>query len=135
VTPRRSPLDDIVVSVPARTEYLHVLRATLTSACALVDLTIDGIDDLRLALDEAAGWLVSLRGSTSLTMRVRCDEDRVEARISVDAPVEEWPPRGFETTVPWQILSAVVDHVSFEPSPEGPAVRIVKQALTMAGGS
>jgi hypothetical protein len=100
-----------------------------------VDLTIDGIDDLRLALDEAAGWLVSLRGSTSLIMRVRCDEDRVEAGISVDAPVEGWPPLGFEKTVSWQILSVVVDHVSFEPSPEGPAVRIVKQALTMAGGS
>lgn len=132
---RRFPLDDtIVATVPARTEYLQVLRATATAVGARMDLTIDVIDDTCLALDEAAGWLLSLRGTT-LTLRLRPGKDSLEAIVSIDAAIGDWPPPGFETSLPWQILSAVADEVAFEPTADGPGLRIRKLALPINAGA
>jgi hypothetical protein len=45
--------DAITVTVPARAEFLHLIRSVVASVAARRDLSIDAIEDLRLAVDEA----------------------------------------------------------------------------------
>ena len=51
--PSSVPGDTIAISVPARAEFLHVVRTVVGSVAARCNLTIDAIEDLRIAVDEA----------------------------------------------------------------------------------
>ena len=63
------------LTVPARSEHLRVLRLVATSVGASLDLDIDQLDDLRIAIDDLCSMLIegapdgaklhlSLRGHT-----------------------------------------------------------------------
>ena len=54
------PVRDIVsVRLPASAAYLAVLRTTTASLAARLDFTIDEIEDLRIAVDEASCLLLA----------------------------------------------------------------------------
>ena len=116
-------------SVPARAEYVHLLR-TVTGACAAhLALSLDDVDDLRLAVDEACARLLALPGEPrTFRMDLRGLPGRIEVLIAVDATTS-WPPAGVEDTLAWRILEALADHVGFEEWNGTPAIRIVKRTL------
>lgn len=124
------PRDAVTVSVPAHPEYVHVLRAVVASVASRARITLDGVDDLRLAVTEAAARLLAIRaGLTTLTLEARVLDDRVELAVRADAPVAEWPPPGFEQTLAWTVMTALVDAIRPELSGDGPALRLVKRTL------
>src|SRR5690606_26606398 len=57
----RSMVDDDVVEVrlPAKSAYVSLLRTTVATLAARLDFTLDEIDDLRIAVDEASGLLLN----------------------------------------------------------------------------
>src|SRR3972149_464992 len=61
--------DAVHVAIPARAEFLHVLRSVTGAVAGHLLLTLDDIDDLRLAVDEACERLLSLPG-TPRTIRL-----------------------------------------------------------------
>lgn len=129
---QRPPSEDVVtVSVPPRSEFVHVLRAVTASVAARMRIPFDGIEDLRLAVDEACAWLLGARAddATSLTLRLKPQEGRLEAAVSLDAAARAWPPPGMEETFSWRVLSALVDSVSLNSEPEGPSIRLAKRTL------
>lgn len=120
----------ISVSVPSRAEYVHVLRAVTASVAARVPVSFDGIEDLRLAVDEACGRLLAVGGdSTTMTLTLRPLPDRLEAVIAVDGVSGDWPPPGIEETLGWRVLSALVDTLTMDADPGGPAIRLTKRVL------
>ena len=125
-------MSEVVVSVPARPDYIHVLRSVVAAIAARADFTFDAIDDLRLAVDEAGAHLLSVAApATSLTLRISLtDEGAVEVIASTDAVVADsaWPPEGIERTLAWQILSALADETRFERAGSGPALRLRKRS-------
>jgi serine/threonine-protein kinase RsbW len=56
----RQPARDVVsVRLPASAAYLAVLRTTTASLAARLDFTLDEIEDLRIAVDEASCLLLA----------------------------------------------------------------------------
>ncbi len=55
---RRPDGDAVEVRIPADVGYVSTLRLTAASLAARCDLTIDDIEDLRLAVDEACALLL-----------------------------------------------------------------------------
>lgn len=120
--------DVVIVSGPARAEYLHVLRAVGSSVAARAPLPYDAVDDLRLAVDEASAMLLAIRApATTITLEVETLPDRLEIVVRSDVDVVGWPAPGMERTVGWTVLSALVDGVRTEAQPGGAALRLVKR--------
>lgn len=124
------PIDLITVSVPPETGSVQVLRAVTASVAARMNMPYDGIEDLRLAVDEACAWLLGLaREATSMTLRLRPMEDRLEAVVSIDAAGRAWPPPDLEQSLSWKVLSELVDTVSLDAEASGPSIRLIKRTL------
>ena len=126
-----SPTNDVItVSVPAREGSVHVLRAVTASVAARLPIPFDGIEDLRLAVDEACAWLLARGPSASaMTLRLRPLDDRLEAEVSIDVADGPWPPPDMEQSLPWRILSALVDTLSVDTDGGGPSIRVTKRTL------
>ena len=59
-TPAAAPARDVVsIRLPAAGAYLAVLRTTTASLAARLDFTLDEIEDLRIAVDEASALLIA----------------------------------------------------------------------------
>jgi serine/threonine-protein kinase RsbW len=115
---------EIRVSVPARPQFVQVLRAVAASVAARLDFPYDVIEDLRLAVDEAFGQLLRLPGpATELLLRLAARPGRLEAVACSDAKPEAWPPPGADRSLGWQVLSGLTDHAGFEQYENGPALR------------
>jgi len=80
--------DAVRITVPARAEFLHVVRTVVGSVAARNDLTIDAIEDLRIAVDEACAQLLTVRGS-SITVEIAPSGEGVETLCTTDADVAE----------------------------------------------
>jgi serine/threonine-protein kinase RsbW len=124
---------DVVVSVPARPEFMQLLRAAVGSVAARVDFTYDAIDDLRIAVDEACARILSVPGTpTTLSLRIIPNETGIEVVAYTDGEAEEWPPERFEESLTAKILDALTDGVTFERVGQSPAVRVLKRATASA---
>src|SRR5215472_12486048 len=56
---RREVKDQVTIQMPADGAYLSVLRTATAGLAARLDFTLDEIEDLRIAVDEACGMLLS----------------------------------------------------------------------------
>jgi serine/threonine-protein kinase RsbW len=122
-------MPDVTVRIPARPEYLHVIRQAVASVAARLDFSFDGIDDLRIAVDEACSSLLSISSpATYLTVRMTPGEGSLIIVASTDASPSAWPPPGAQQTLAWQVLSALADEVAFDREDGDPALRLVKTA-------
>lgn len=125
---------EITVTVPARPDFLHVVRSVMASVAARLDLGYDDIEDLRIAVDEAGAQLLNDGGNASLlSLTITPSGDRLEVVVCTDGDVRDWPPRGIEGSLIWQILSALTETPSFERYQGNPAMRLVKNVSRGAG--
>lgn len=118
---------DVKVIVPARPEYVRVLRGVTASLTARLEFTYDRIEDLKLAVSEACATLLALpRPAEILVLRLGSTDGRVTAVVCTDATSEPagWPPPDVERTLAWRVLSGLADEAVFEIGEEGPAVRL-----------
>lgn len=117
----------MLVSVPARADFVHILRSVAASVAARLDLPYDAIDDLRLAVDEACAQLLSVgSGASALTLRMTPTEERLELMASIDAEGVDWPPPDAEESLPWRLMSTLADAARFEQGENGPAIHLSK---------
>ena len=111
-TPDARPDGDVVeVRVPADVAYVATLRLTAASLAARCDLTIDDIEDLRLAVDEACALLLPHASADSvLDARFQLASGRLVVATSVEAPdsSDASPDRG---GFAWSVLSALASDV------------------------
>lgn len=118
---------DIVVSVPARPEFLHVLRSVVASVAARLDFPYDAIEDLRIAVDEACAQLLSQgKGATQIRVRITPSAGAIDVLVSADAPAVAWPPPEAEQSLAWQVIEALSDRAALERDDGAPAVRFSK---------
>jgi len=67
---------EITVTVPAQKEYVLVLRTALGGVALVKDLSVDALDDLRMAVDEACDLLLhQKRPAQTLRMEVNDEGD------------------------------------------------------------
>jgi serine/threonine-protein kinase RsbW len=100
---------DVVVSVPARPEFMQLLRAAVGSLAARVDFTYEAIDDLRIAVDEACAMLLSQAvPGADLECEFSLQDASMRVSVSVLTLDGQEPSRD---TFAWTVLSALAGDV------------------------
>lgn len=122
----------ISVTVPPDPEFLHILRQVTGGVAARVRLTIDDIDDLKLAVDEAASsMLTRLPASSEITLALDTNDTSLRATVSSDAPTEVWPTPDLLESLSWKVISGLVGEASAEHDGTGrPAIVLLKRTFS-----
>ncbi len=106
----------IDLAVPANPEYVGLIRSAAAHIAAHADLTIDAIDDLRLAVDEAFAVLIAHKPeSGAVSIRFTIHSEQLD--IELTGPTGSPPPD--KSSFAWTVLSALVHEVSAATSPAG----------------
>ena len=122
--------DSVEVRVPADGAYIATLRLTAASLAARCDLTIDDIEDLRLAVDEACALLLPHAAPDTrleATFVVRPGELSVTASVTSVDGIESTPDRG---GFAWSVLSALASDVDVSGSDDRLAITVTKRRET-----
>lgn len=117
----------ILGNVPARSEFVSVLRGMVASVGARIDLPYEQIDELRMAVDEACALLLRLSPGETLWLRLQPADASLTAEVGSDAPVSDWPPPAVEESWPWRVIAGLSDEARFDTSDRGPSIVIVKR--------
>src|ERR1700746_552612 len=105
----RETADYVQVKMPAESAYLSVLRTAAAGLAARLDFTLDEIEDLRIAIDEACAMLLAQAiPGTDLECVFELGIDQVTITVSVVAAHPEEPARD---TFAWTVLSALAGSV------------------------
>ena len=105
----------VELTVPADPAYVSVLRAVTASLAARHDLTLDEVDDLRIAVDEACALLLpharpasalsagfgEAGGSLQITVSVQLADGGSDAGRMLD-----------QTSFAWTVLTALTESVT-----------------------
>ena len=123
-------LDVVEVRVPADVVYVSTLRLTAASLAARCDLTIDEIEDLRLAVDEACSLLLphALAG-TALESRFEVAPGRLCVETSVRTAAAAEPDR---TGFAWTVLGALASSVDVHQDGNRLVISVVKTRAAAA---
>jgi serine/threonine-protein kinase RsbW len=105
----------VELTVPAVASFLPVVRAATAGLAARLSLTLDEIEDLRIAVDEACAMLLSLpaaeaTGTPTLVCRYEVLADALAVRVS--APVKDGAALPAEQSFAWRVLTAHATSVS-----------------------
>jgi len=105
----REARDRVRVCLPAEGAYLSVLRTATAGLAARLDFTLDEIEDLRIAVDEACAMLLAQAiPGTNLECAFDLGADEMAITVSVIAAEPRIPARD---TFAWTVLSALAGTV------------------------
>ena len=118
----RDTADYVQVKMPAESAYLSVLRTAAAGLAARLDFTLDEIEDLRIAIDEACAMLLAQAiPGTDLECVFELGTDQVKITVSVTAAQARMPARD---TFAWTVLTALAGEVDAVAHPDGRTVSI-----------
>jgi serine/threonine-protein kinase RsbW len=113
---RESGRDHVKVTMPAEGAYLSVLRTATAGLAARLDFTLDEIEDLRIAVDEACAMLLAQAiPGTNLECAFDLDSDQMTITVSVVTAQPRTPARD---TFAWTVLSALAGTVDSRLGPD-----------------
>jgi serine/threonine-protein kinase RsbW len=107
--------DQVIVRMPADGAYLSVLRTATAGLAARLDFTLDDIEDMRIAVDEACAMLLSqaIPGS-NLECGFTLSPDDMTITVAVPS-ISPRPPSA--DTFAWTVLSALAGTVEAQVGP------------------
>ena len=101
--------DVVLLRLPAQSAYLSVLRTATASLASRLDFTLDDIEDLRIAVDEACAMLlVQAVAGADLEASFELSADAISVEVSVLTVDGEQPSRD---TFAWTVLTALAGEV------------------------
>ncbi len=104
--------DTIELRIGAFARHLSAVRALAADLAYQVDMNLDAVSDLRLAVDEACSALVQLAAPASvMTCWFAVSADGVAIRVSVPSESGQGPSRG---DFSWQVMTTLTDGVHSE---------------------
>ena len=103
---------DVELRIPADSAYLAVLRTATAGLAARLDFTLDDIEDLRIAVDEACAMVLpQAREHSDLTCSFELAATRLTVAVTAMCDAPKPPNRdGFA----WTVLSALTNEVHAE---------------------
>jgi serine/threonine-protein kinase RsbW len=112
-----APRDVVVITLPADGAYLSVLRTATAGLAARLDFTLDEIEDLRIAVDEACAMLLTQAVSGGdLECTFALESDTMRVAVSVITSDSQQPSRD---TFAWTVLSALAGEVESSAEADG----------------
>jgi serine/threonine-protein kinase RsbW len=129
----KSDDDVVLLAVPASGAYLGVLRTATAGLAARLQFTLDEIEDLRIAVDEACAMLLAVASEKPMlgdTVELSCRFTVTDQTLTVETTVpigtpEERLPAG--ESFAWQVLSALADEVSASVDGHQASIRLTKR--------
>lgn len=120
------PLRDVVsIRLPADSAYLSVLRAATAGLAARLDFTLEEIEDLRIAVDEACALLLTaaLPGA-DLETEFELEADVLRVSVGVLTVSGAQPDRD---TFAWTVLAALAGSVSSRVDGDTVTIELLKR--------
>ena len=118
--------DVVIVVVPADGSYLAVLRTATAGMAARLQMTLDEIEDLRIAVDEACGILLPIASHDSeVTCRFAVTPEALKIDVSVVTNNGSKLPGG--QSFSWQVLTALAGEVSAEEVDDVATIHLTKR--------
>lgn len=117
--------DVVELRIPADSAYLSILRTATAGLAARLDFTLDEIDDLRIAVDEASALLL---GDAADGADLRCLytllPDQLLIRVATRSRTGDIRPRH---TFAWTVLTALAGDVQTESGPDGEVALLLRK--------
>lgn len=117
--------DRVELVIPARAEYLRLVRMTTAGLAAVHGFDVEAVDELRMAVDEACHLLTGAAwdGEGTIRLEFRTDGDAlvVEGRAALEGP------RGSAPAYSEQILASLVDDYEYRDDGSSASVRFVRR--------
>jgi serine/threonine-protein kinase RsbW len=115
---------DVMLRIPADSAYLAVLRTATAGLAARLDFTLDDIEDLRIAVDEACAMVLpQARPASDLTCTFDLDVARLTVAVTAECDSPRPPNRdGFA----WTVLAALTNEVSAEVDGDRLTVKLAR---------
>jgi len=106
----------IELAVPADPDYVGLIKSAAAHIAAHADFTLEAIDDLRLAVDEAFAVLIAHQpetGRVAVTFHVHDDSLIIEMTGPTGSPEPD------RNSFAWTVLTALVHEVKAQTSSDG----------------
>jgi serine/threonine-protein kinase RsbW len=114
--------DVVLLTVPADGAYLGVLRTAAAGLAARLHFTLDEIEDLRIAVDEACAMLIRLAAPAApLRCRFALTDEELGVEVAVPTNPEAALPASSSLT--WKVLTALAG---------SPSASVADQTATIA---
>jgi hypothetical protein len=98
--------------VPAHPRYVHVMRSVATGYAAQLDLPIDHVDDVRLAVSECCNRLLSVAApATTLGLSMEASPATVTMRVSLGSASSPWPPSSADASLALIVITRIADSI------------------------
>jgi len=120
---------DVELRLPAQGVYVSVLRTTTAGLAARLDFTLDDIEDLRMAVGEAAALVLEAASPESDLQARFWLGDRV-ITVTVDAAVDG-PVSVDEDSFAWQVLTTLATSAEVTNTAGRLAITLVVQATPL----
>ena len=121
-----APPDVVTIKLPAAGAYLSVLRTATAGLAARLDFTLDEIEDLRIAVDEACAILLSIApAQAEVTSHFEVTDSALSIDVSVPVIGQAALPGG--NSFSWQVLTALAGEVSAQTDGDRAAIRLIKR--------
>lgn len=126
--------DVVLLVVPADGAYLAVLRTATAGIAARLQYTLDEIEDLRIAVDEACAMLIPVAAPDSeLSCEFEITKEALTVRVSV-------PTHGVATLPPahsfaWRVLTTLADEVTSATANDRASIELVSRGVSGGPGS
>ena len=123
--------DHVTIRMPAEGAYLSVLRTATAGLAARLDFTLDEIEDLRIAVDEACAMLLAeaAAGST-LECDFELSRDTMTISVSARTPLG-WLPA--KDTFAWTVLTALAGRVDSHAGPDDQVTIVLRKTRGHSG--
>jgi serine/threonine-protein kinase RsbW len=110
--------DDVVeLTLPADGAYLSVLRTATAGLAARLDFTLDEIEDLRIAVDEACALLLpDAVAGAAMTALFSLSDRSLAVTVRVPSRTGRVPRRN---TFAWTVLTALAGDVETDVAEDG----------------
>lgn len=115
------------LTLPADADTLHVLRTVVAAIGARAALTLDDLDDLAIAAEEAMLTLIDQGGDTIL-LTAAVGDTEVVMEIASDGDPDRWPPPDLESGISWKVLTGLAGDVRLTPAGTAPGLSFRKRS-------
>ena len=118
----------VFAEVPAAPGSVQILRNVVAGVAARLDMPIDQIEEVRLAVTEAASLLLDEAEATVLRMTIGGDPDALDVTLSSDGNADPWPSDRALASWPWLVVKGLTDEIRAERlDGEGPSIGFTKR--------
>jgi len=121
-------LPDVSAEVPATPEFVQVLRNVAAGVAARLEMPIDQIEEVRLAVTEAATLLLDEADATALRIRIRRGTEGLAVTVSSNGEPDAWPSDRALTSWPWMVVKGLSDDVRLDRDDGSPSVVFRKRS-------